>query len=59
MIPDANENRIPYNEFSEICTGDMESMDMAYHYWLQDKYIKERKWYEENRCNKRTTDAKG
>jgi hypothetical protein len=44
-------HRIPYNEFS----NDLEyqpSMDSAWHYWLQDKYIEARKWYEENRINK-------
>lgn len=24
-------NRLPYNEFSEFCTGDMPSMDKWYH----------------------------
>lgn len=27
-------NMIPDNEFSEICTGDMPSMDLAVHYLL-------------------------
>ena len=27
-------NRIPDNEFSEICTGDMESADTMYHGYL-------------------------
>lgn len=43
--------RLPYNEFTEHCTGDMASMDTAYHYWMQDKYAESRKWYKENREN--------
>ena len=35
----------PMNEFSEICTADMESMNTAYHAFLQPKYEKQfKKW---------------
>ena len=37
--------RLPYNEFSEQMTGDMASMDTAWHHWLQDKYAEQfKKW---------------
>jgi hypothetical protein len=39
----------PMNEFSEHATGDMLSMDTAWHYWMQDKYAAARKWWEEQR----------
>jgi hypothetical protein len=31
----------PDNEFSEHCTADMPSMDMAWHYWVQPKYAEQ------------------
>jgi hypothetical protein len=33
----------PLNEFSEHCTGDMPSMDWAWHSWMQEKYDEQRK----------------
>jgi len=39
----------PDNEFSEHCTGDMPSMDSAYHYWMQPQYDTQRKIYSERR----------
>lgn len=36
-------NRIPDNEFTEFCTGDMPSMDSTYHHWMQPRWDKERK----------------
>jgi lysozyme family protein len=40
---------IANNEFSEQFTGDMESMDSAYHYWMQDKYKVARLQWERNK----------
>lgn len=34
--------RIPYNEFTDICTGDMYDMDTTYHHWMQPKWDRER-----------------
>ena len=34
--------RLPYNEFSEFCTGDMADMDIVYHHWMQDKWKDQR-----------------
>lgn len=40
------QNRIPYNEFSEICTGDLPDADLMYHYWIQPQWKKEREAWE-------------
>lgn len=37
--------KVPDNEFSEICTGDMRDMDLMYHHWMQDRWNKEREAY--------------
>ena len=39
--------RIPFNEFSEICTGDLPDLDLAYHYFLQPQYEKQFKQWSE------------
>jgi len=38
--------RIPYNEFSEICTGDMKDMDPAYREWIKPQWKKAREAWE-------------
>jgi hypothetical protein len=41
-------SRLPYNEFSEVCTGDMPDADVMWHNWMQDKWEKQRKQYNKN-----------